>query len=64
MKPKSSTPIMDRYSLHSVGGYANDPETETAIAALEARWNALTPKNSKLAHEEAESLRTPDGFGR
>jgi hypothetical protein len=64
MKSKSDTPIMDKYNLHSVGGYACDPSTARKIASLQARWNALTPEERELAIKESDSLRTPDGPGR
>lgn len=62
--PQSRTPIMDKYNLHGVGGYANDPNTDKAIKAQLARWAALTPEERVLAKQEAASLRTPDGPGR
>ena len=68
---KSSTPIMDKYNLHSTGGYCtcySNPyghcTTCATNAAAVARWNALTPKQRRLAEAESESLKEPDGPGR
>lgn len=70
-KEKSSTPIMDKYDLHSTGGYCtcfSNPyghcSTCARVAAAVARWDALSPELRKLAEIESESLKTPDGPGR
>lgn len=55
---------MDKYNLHGVGGYANDPDTDVAIRALKHRWDALPLDLRDLALKEADSLKTPDGPGR
>jgi hypothetical protein len=62
----SRTPTMDRFNLHGASGYANDPNTNVAIASLQARWKALSPEDRARARAiaESESLKTPDGPGR
>ena len=64
MRNGYQTPTMDKYNLHGVGGYCNDPATDRAIAALQARWDALSKKDRKKAQKEYDNSCEPDGPGR
>lgn len=67
MSKRIKTPTLDKYNLHSFGGYCtcfSSPYTRctacAATAAAKARWAALTPAIRKKALAESEALRRAD----
>lgn len=44
--------LVDKYNLHPMGGYANDPRHMANIKALHKRWESLTAKEREIANRQ------------
>jgi hypothetical protein len=58
--------LVEKYRLHPIGGYADDPAVCKAIEEQQKQWVKLTPKQRKIALRQHDEMypRTSNQDGR